>query len=682
MDSQNVNGVPCHTFMAGMNKTAAIMGDFKQGDLAHDGKKLVDSPFTFWLSIRDRVYNVTRYINDIRNPQTMQIEKNHPMAFLEPNLNNLVINKLNEDATELFDAHYQGDDRVIPCMDELFFVGIIDTRIDYTCAVLNWMMISGLFFIAFVLVAQMLCSLMYIAKGTRTYTAVDTQDQVLVMVPCYNEGGKELIKTIDSVISTTYPEENKVIFLIADGVITGSDEELSTPEILAEILGFEMDRYGDELYGYDSIGLMTENLCRVYHGYYEVEDKMLKYVVIVKHGLPMEQTSAKPGNRGKRDSQLIMMTYFNRVYHGRELGELDAAIEDALIDLNMQSDDMRLLMAIDADTRVDEMSVTHMVYAMNQNSNILALCGETKVDNKWQSWVTMMQVFEYYNNHHMKKGFESAFGCVTCLPGCFTMYRILNDDGKPLLADDNVYADYLRNDIDSLHEQNLFHLGEDRMLTTLLLMHFSGYFLSYVPEAQCWTIVPHTLQILLSQRCRWINSTYHNLLELTKVNTMCGVCCCSMKTVVYLDLIACMIPPASMLYFVFLVLQVLLGFTKLGTMLYILYGLMFGVQIFVFIIRSRYDFLWWFIFFTFVGMPVFYILLPPCAFWHMDDFSWGKTREVAAMDASHAAAAQAAGGAGQKRLEDDDSRGSDESDYTDEDESSSSDDGSDSRRSR
>ena len=52
----------------------------------------------------------------------------------------------------------------------------------------------------------------------------------------------------------------------------------------------------------------------------------------------------------------------------------------------------------------------------------------------------MMQVFEYYNNHHMKKAFESAFGCVTCLPGCFTMYRILNDDGKPLLADDHVYG--------------------------------------------------------------------------------------------------------------------------------------------------------------------------------------------------------------------------------------------------
>ena len=625
------NGIPCHTFVTGMNATAKYMGEFEQGVQAHAGPSLSESPFTFWVSIHDRVYNVTDYVNNIRNEQTKQIEKDHPMAYLEPTLNNLVINKLNEDATELFLSVYP-DDSVLTCMDELFYVGIIDTRFDVVCFVLNVLMYFLLSFVALIMIAQMLCSLMYVAKGTRTYTDEDTQDQVIVMVPCYNEGGQELIKTIDSVLGTTYPEENKVIFVIADGVVTGAGQDMSTPEHLAEILGFEIDPQNDEQYDYDSIGLLTSNKARVYHGYYEVEDKCLKYLVVVKSGLPMEQAaSAKPGNRGKRDSQLVVMGYFNRIYHGRELNELDAAIEDALIDLNMQSDDMRLLMTIDADTRVEELSITHMVYHMNQDDKVLALCGETKVDNKWQTWVTMMQVFEYYNNHHMKKAFESAFGCVTCLPGCFTMYRILNDDGKPLLADDHVYSEYLRNDIDSLHEQNLFHLGEDRMLTTLLLHFFAGMYLSYVPEAQCWTIVPHSMRILLSQRRRWINSTYHNLLELTKVKTMCGVCCCSMKTVVYLDLVACMILPASTVYAVYLIVLVCIGKTQFSVLLLVLYGLLIGVQIVVFLVRSRYDFFFWFIYFTIIGVPVFYFVLPLYAFWHMDDFSWGETRKVAAM---------------------------------------------------
>ena len=295
----------------------------------------------------------------------------------------------------------------------------------------------------------------------------------------------------------------------------------------------------------------------------------------------------------------VVSVTFIRVYHGCELTEFDATIEDALIDLNMQSDDMCLLVTIDADTCVDELSITHMTYTMNQNDQILAVCGETKVDDKWQSWVTVMPVFDYCNNHNnMKNAFESAFGCVTCLPGCFTMYRILNDDGKPLLADDHVYAEYLRNVIDSLHEQNLFHLGEDRMLTTLFLHFFPGNFLSYVPEAQCFTIVPHPMKILLSQRRRWINSTYHNLLELTKVKTMYGVCCCSMKTVVYLDLIACMILPASTVYAAYLVFLVAAGKTQFSLLLLVLYGLIFGVQIVVFILHSQCDILFWFIYFT------------------------------------------------------------------------------------
>jgi chitin synthase len=141
---------------------------------------------------------------------------------------------------------------------------------------------------------------------------------------------------------------------------------------------------------------------------------------LVKCGLPSEKGSPRAGNRGKRDSQLLFSGLLNRFHHGRELNELDKAIKNALDHLQLPLDEIRFLMAIDADTRIDRESLSHMTYSMNKNDQILALCGETKVDNKAQSWVTMIQVFEYYTNHHMKKAFESAFGCVTCLPGCFT----------------------------------------------------------------------------------------------------------------------------------------------------------------------------------------------------------------------------------------------------------------------
>merc|ERR1711957_853825 len=244
------------------------------------------------------------------------------------------------------------------------------------------------------------------------------------------------------------------------------------------------------------------------------------------------------------------------------------------------------------------------------------------------SWVTMIQVFENYTNHNLKKAFESAFGCVTCLPGCFTMYRLFSDDGRPLLSCDDVYQRYATNDITSLHDKNLYHLGEDRMLTTLLLRYFPDMRLSFVPEATCYTIVPHTFSVLLSQRRRWINSTFHNMLELMRVNTMCGVCCLSMKSIVILDLVATLILPASLIYVGYIVYITFWMGEPLSLLMLVVWGIVVDVQVIVFLLRSRWDYWWWFFVFVLAGVPVFYFILPLCSFWHMDDFSWGTTRQV------------------------------------------------------
>ena len=192
-------------------------------------------------------------------------------------------------------------------------------------------------------------------------------------------------------LNTSYPDENKVLFMVADGLVTGNGEDMSTPEHLANILGFDIDEFEDDTFEYDCIGVVhTKNRARVYHGILQKGHKFLKYITIVKCGLPEEATtSAKPGNRGKRDSQLVIMGYYNRIHYGRELTELDSAIQRAMVDLNLQADMVRFLMAIDADTRVDTMSITHMVYGMDKKEKVLALCGETKVDNKASSWVTV-----------------------------------------------------------------------------------------------------------------------------------------------------------------------------------------------------------------------------------------------------------------------------------------------------
>jgi hypothetical protein len=46
-------------------------------------------------------------------------------------------------------------------------------------------------------------------------------------------------------------------------------------------------------------------------------------VIVVKCGTPAEAKDAKPGNRGKRDSQMILMNFFSSVTYNSRMTPLD-----------------------------------------------------------------------------------------------------------------------------------------------------------------------------------------------------------------------------------------------------------------------------------------------------------------------------------------------------------------------
>jgi hypothetical protein len=55
----------------------------------------------------------------------------------------------------------------------------------------------------------------------------------------------------------------------------------------------------------------------------------------------------------------------------------------------------------------------------------------------------------YYISHHLSKAFESLFGSVTCLPGCFTLYRIRSaDKGRPLVVSNLIIDEYAEIHVD------------------------------------------------------------------------------------------------------------------------------------------------------------------------------------------------------------------------------------------
>lgn len=391
----------------------------------------------------------------------------------------------------------------------------------------------------------------------------------LCLVTAYSEGEMGIRTTLDSIAMTDYPNSHKCILVICDGIIQGKGESMSTPDyVLSMMKDFTILPEEVEPFSYVAVasGSKRHNMAKVYAGFYDYGNKSripvdkqqrVPMMLVVKCGTPAEESKPKPGNRGKRDSQIILMSFLQKVMFDERMTELEYEMFNGMWKVTGISPDFyEIVLMVDADTKVFPDSLTHMVSAMVKDPDIMGLCGETKIANKRDSWVTAIQVFEYFISHHQSKSFESCFGGVTCLPGCFCMYRIKAPKGGnnywvPILANPDVVEHYSENVVDTLHKKNLLLLGEDRFLTTLMLRTFPKRKQVFVPQAVCKTTVPDSFMVLLSQRRRWINSTIHNLMELVLVRDLCGTFCFSMQFVVFIELMGTLVLPAAIAFTIY-----------------------------------------------------------------------------------------------------------------------------------
>lgn len=326
---------------------------------------------------------------------------------------------------------------------------------------------------------------------------------------------------------------------------------------------------------------------------------------------------------------MILMRFLNRVHYNMPMVPLELELHHQIRNvIGVNPTFYEFLLQIDADTVVAPDSATRMVAAFLHDTKLIGVCGETALSNAKSSFITMMQVYEYYISHNLTKAFESLFGSVTCLPGCFTMYRIrAAESGKPLFVSREIVNDYSEIRVDTLHAKNLLHLGEDRFLTTLLLKHHAKYKTKYTMRAHAWTIAPDSWAVFMSQRRRWINSTVHNLIELIPLQQLCGFCCFSMRFVVFLDLLSTIVQPVIVGYIVYLIYLVIANPDTVPITAFILLGAIYGLQGIIFILRRKWEMIGWMIIYV-LAMPIFSFALPLYAFWCMDDFSWGNTRMV------------------------------------------------------
>ncbi|UNI15160.1 Chitin synthase [Purpureocillium takamizusanense] len=468
----------------------------------------------------------------------------------------------------------------------------------------------------------------------------------MCLVTAYSEGAEGIRTTLDSIAMTDYPNSHKCIVVICDGIIKGKGEAVSTPDACLSML--KDHSTPPELvqpFSYVAVasGSKRHNMAKVYCGFYDYGAKSqipvdrqqrVPMMVIVKCGTPAEEGKSKPGNRGKRDSQIILMSFLQKVMFDERMTELEYEMFNGMWKVTGISPDYyEIVLMVDADTKVFPDSLTHMVSAMVKDPEIMGLCGETKIANKRDSWVTAIQVFEYFVSHHLAKSFESVFGGVTCLPGCFCMYRIKAPKGGqnywvPILANPDIVEHYSENVVETLHEKNLYLLGEDRYLTTLMLRTFPKRKQVFVPQAVCKTTVPDKFMVLLSQRRRWINSTIHNLMELILVRDLCGTFCFSMQFVIFVELVGTLVLPAAIAFTFYVVITSIIHSPPQIIPL-VLLALILGLPgVLIIVTAHNWSYVIWMLIYL-LSLPVWNFVLPTYAFWKFDDFSWGDTRKTA-----------------------------------------------------
>jgi len=363
-----------------------------------------------WVILNGKIYDLTDYF------YTRKTEGNVGMySFIPEEVADVIQQNAGSDITSQWKFNDPRYEKTLDCMENAFYEGKTDFRDTPRCQVNNYILLAFTIILCAVILTKFLSALQF---GSKRRPAA--QDKfVICQVPAYTEGEEQLRKGLDSLTALQYDNKRKLICVMCDGMIVGGGNDRPTPKIVLDVLGVD-PKIDPPALPFKSIGQGSEqlNYGKVYSGLYEYEGNVVPYIVIVKVGKESEQIKSKPGNRGKRDSQVMLLSFLNRVHHRSPMSPLELEMFHQINNIiGVDPELYEYLFMVDADTSVKEDSLNRLVASCANDAKIAGICGETSLENEEHSWWTMIQVYEYYISHHLAKAFESLFGSVTCLPG-------------------------------------------------------------------------------------------------------------------------------------------------------------------------------------------------------------------------------------------------------------------------
>ena len=269
--------------------------------------------------IDDLVYEMTTYLQQngggLRSPNGYNLtsQDQADRQFMSTDVTNLFTYNSGKDITKNLES-LSGSigqdvlDRQKTCLRNLFLIGKVDTRDSAQCQFATYILLA-LSCVMVAIIGFKFIAALHFGSSRRP----ENHDKfVICQVPCYTEGEESLRKTIDSLVRLKYDDKRKLLMIVCDGNIKGFGNDKPTPAIVLDILGVDPNLDAKPL-SFQSLGEGSKqhNMGKVYAGLYECAGHVVPYLVVVKVGKPSERP--KPGNRGKRDSQMIIMHFLNKV---------------------------------------------------------------------------------------------------------------------------------------------------------------------------------------------------------------------------------------------------------------------------------------------------------------------------------------------------------------------------------
>jgi chitin synthase len=228
------------------------------------------------------------------------------------------------------------------------------------------------------------------SNTVRSTSPFGVQPYCIMFVTCYSESDASIRSTLDSLALTVYSEERKLLFIVQDGLVKGSDNPISTPEILLNMLELDEKWPLPIAFPYMAVadGKRQINYAKVYVAWYNVSGRSIPTILVVKTGSPEEVTEAKPGNRGKRDSQILFMRFLEHITFNDRLSPFEYDLFQKMhYIMGATPEVFEYILFVDADTKVEPDSLPRMAACMSEDPMVMGLCGETRIGNKTDSYV-------------------------------------------------------------------------------------------------------------------------------------------------------------------------------------------------------------------------------------------------------------------------------------------------------